>query len=157
MIGALVIVAIAVLLATGFGGNIIAATSVKTRLGRVPLSLSGNARQVESEILSPVDKWAQGRGLGVTITRGFSTPEDNRRVGGDPESCHLDALAVDLTTTPALAMWDLLAWGQRNLRFGEMFLERNRDGSLSHVHVTAFPCGGSMQVGILGTGGNGTR
>lgn len=76
---------------------------------------------------------------GLSVTSWFRTPGQNQEVGGDPESQHLFALAVDVDVPPGrvgvvLEAAHLLGMTAVNER--------------THVHIQLFPAGALARVGV---------
>ncbi len=76
---------------------------------------------------------------GLTATSWFRTAATNRRVGGDPESQHLFAIAVDLDGSD-----DALRRAQAEAPRVGLIPVREP----SHLHVQLFPRGALARVGV---------
>ncbi len=76
----------------------------------------------------------------VTASSWFRTVARNRSVGGDPESQHLFALAVDITGPREV----LTRIGRRAQLSGLTALLEG-----SHLHVQLFPAGALARVGVV--------
>ena len=74
-----------------------------------------------------------------TLTSWFRTPEANRREGGDPDSQHLYALAIDFSVPPG----DLFANAATARSFRLI-----PDTSTGILHVQLFPAGVLARAGI---------
>jgi len=93
-------------------------------------------------------EWALGaidQGGGQTIlTSWYRTPNENRRVGGDPDSQHLVGLAFDVVPGKGSSLLALKEAEQRFTQAGFHAIAESK-----HVHVQTFPPGILRQVGIL--------
>lgn len=78
------------------------------------------------------------------ITSWWRSPNENRRVGGHPDSQHLVGLAFDVVPGKGTSRLAISEAAQRFREFGFTV-----EPAEAHVHVQTFPAGILRQVGIL--------
>jgi len=77
---------------------------------------------------------------GLSVSSWFRTPDQNRRVGGSPESQHLFALGLDITgSQDSLRQVIFVARGLGLEAFAEP----------DHVHLQLFPKGALSRAGVI--------
>lgn len=114
-----------------------------------PAMFSSNARRVQNELITPMRRIAGAMGVNLIVTSFGRTPERNMLVGGVTNSCHLTWSAVDIVIIPKNRTVEFFDRIKGSLRAGELFLERNPDGTVSHIHASIFPCGGQGEIGEI--------
>ncbi len=80
----------------------------------------------------------------TTLTSWWRSPNENKRVGGHPDSQHLVGLAFDVIPGKGTSALAINEAAQRFRQFGFTV-----DPAATHVHVQTFPPGVLRQVGIL--------
>lgn len=80
----------------------------------------------------------------TVLTSWFRSPNENRRVGGDPDSQHLVGLAFDVVPGKGTSPLAINEAAQIFRRLGFEVVP-----AAKHIHVQVFPAGVLRQVGIL--------
>ena len=97
--------------------------------------------KMQPEFLALLDECRERAGVSFKITSSYRTPEHNKRVGGAPNSMHVQGMAVDIACNQGQARW-LIVKAAMELGLSVGIMERaihldNRDGKPVMFHYYA--------------------